>query len=163
MAQFKVEVVETSGQQQYGRFILEPLHQGQGTTVGNALRRVLLGDLEGAAITAVHIEGVTHEFSTVPGLREDVLELMLNLKEVVLRSHSPERQLGRLERVQGPMIITAGHLKLPPEVEVVHPTQYIATLAEGYTLEMEFYVERGRGYRLLDGSHRDGTSVDFLQ
>ncbi|MCS6782881.1 MAG: DNA-directed RNA polymerase subunit alpha [Gloeomargarita sp. SKYBB_i_bin120] len=163
MAQFKVEVVETSGQQQYGRFVLEPLHQGQGTTVGNALRRVLLGDLEGAAITAVHIEGVTHEFSTVPGLREDVLELMLNLKEVVLRSHSPERQLGRLERVQGPMIITAGHLKLPPEVEVVHPTQYIATLAEGHTLEMEFYVERGRGYRLQDGSRKDNTSVDFLQ
>ncbi|MCS7031777.1 MAG: DNA-directed RNA polymerase subunit alpha [Gloeomargarita sp. SKYG116] len=163
MAQFRVEVVETSGQQQYGRFVLEPLHQGQGTTVGNALRRVLLGDLEGAAITAVHIEGVTHEFSTVPGVREDVLELMLNLKEVVLRSYSPERQLGRLERVQGPMIITAGHLKLPPSVEVVHPTQYIATLAEGHTLEMEFYIERGRGYRLVDGSHKDSTSVDFLQ
>ncbi|WP_448381498.1 DNA-directed RNA polymerase subunit alpha [Gloeomargarita sp.] len=163
MAQFKVEAMETQGQQQYGRFVLEPLHQGQGITVGNALRRVMLGDLEGAAITAVHIEGVTHEFTTVPGVREDVLELMLNLKEIVLRSHSPERQLGRLERVQGPLIVTAGHLKLPPEVEVVHPTQYIATLSEGYTLEFEFYVERGRGYRLLDGSKQDGTSVDFLQ
>ncbi len=163
MAQFKVEVVETSGQQQYGRFVLEPLHQGQGITVGNALRRVLLGDLEGAAITAVHIEGVNHEFATVPGVREDVLELLLNFKEIVLRSYTSERQLGRLERVQGPMIVTAGHLKLPADVEVVHPTQYIATLSEGYTLELEFYVERGRGYRMLDGSQEDGTSIDFLQ
>ena len=114
MAQFEIECVESkndTARDQYGRFILQPLDQGQGITVGNALRRVLLSDLEGSAIVAVRIAGINHEFSTIPGVREDVLEILLNLKEVVLKSYSREPSIGRL-RVQGPAIITASNFEL---------------------------------------------------
>ena len=166
MAQFKIECIESStdtDRSQYGKFVLEPLDRGQGTTVGNALRRVLLSNLEGAAITAVRIAGVNHEFATIPGVREDVLEILLNLKEIVLNSYSNQRQIGRL-LVQGPATVTAGHFDLPSEVEVVDKNQYIATLSPGATLEMEFQIEKGTGYRAVEQRNRDeATAVDFLQ
>lgn len=165
MAQFHVECVESvidNDQSQYGRFVIEPLERSQGTTVGNALRRVLLSNLEGAAITAVRIAGATHEFSTVPGVREDVLDILLNMKEVILSSHSNQPQIGRL-MVQGPSTVTTAHFELPSEVEVVNPDQYIATVAEGHTLEMEFRIERGQGYRAVDRSKDDGAALDFMQ
>ncbi|ERT06422.1 DNA-directed RNA polymerase, alpha subunit [Lyngbya aestuarii BL J] len=165
MAQFKIECIESNtdtDRSQYGKFVLEPLDRGQGTTVGNALRRVLLSNLEGTAVTAVRIAGVNHEFATIPGVREDVLEILLNLKEIVLNSYSNQRQIGRL-LVQGPATVTAGHFDLPSEVEVVDKNQYIATLSPGSTLEMEFQVEKGTGYRAIDRNRDEATAVDFLQ
>ena len=164
MAQFEIECVESksdTARDQYGRFILQPLDQGQGITVGNALRRVLLSDLEGSAIVAVRIAGINHEFSTIPGVREDVLEILLNLKEVVLKSYTKEPSIGRL-RVQGPAIITASNYELSPDVEVIDTDQYIATICNNNILEMEFRIEPGKGYHLVE-KFMDDTSVDFLQ
>ncbi|WP_170861411.1 DNA-directed RNA polymerase subunit alpha [Geitlerinema sp. PCC 9228] len=166
MAQFQIECVEThtieSDRSQYGKFVIEPLERGQGTTVGNALRRVLLSNLEGTAVTAVRIAGVNHEFATIPGVREDVLEILLNMKEIVLRSHSSQPQIGRL-LVQGPAEARAEHFDVPSEVETINPNQHIATLSEGATLEMEFRIERGVGYRPVEKSQEDGSALDFLQ
>lgn len=165
MVQFQVECIESdvdSSQNLFGRFIIEPLDRGQGITVGNALRRVLLSNLQGTAVTAVRIAGVTHEFATVPGVREDVLDVLLNMKEIVLKSYSQQPQIGRLV-VQGPETVTAAHLELPAEVEVIDPNHYIATVAAGATLEMEFRIEVGVGYRSIDRSQDEAAALDFLQ
>lgn len=165
MAQFQIECVESNtekDQGQYGKFLLEPLDRGQGTTVGNALRRVLLSNLEGTAVTAVRIAGVNHEFATIPGVREDVLEILLNMKEIVLKSYSQQPQIGRL-RAEGPKIVTATDFDLPSEVEAVNHNQYVATLAAGATLEMEFRIEKGKGYRSVDRGRDEGGAIDFLQ
>ncbi|MCG9884561.1 MAG: DNA-directed RNA polymerase subunit alpha [Cyanobacteria bacterium] len=165
MPQFQIECVESNNdisRNQYSKFVLGPLDRGQGTTVGNALRRVLLSNLEGTSVTSVRIAGVSHEFSTVPGVREDVLDILLNMKELVLRSHSNQPQIGRL-LAKGPSVVTAESFDLPTEVEVVDPTQYIASLAEGATLEMEFRVERGYGYESVERRQEESGAIDFLQ
>jgi DNA-directed RNA polymerase subunit alpha len=165
VAQFQIECVESKtqkNQSQYSKFVLEPLDRGQGTTVGNALRRVLLSNLEGAAVTAIRIAGVNHEFATIAGVREDVLEIMLNMKEIILKSYANQAQIGRLVAT-GPATITAAQFDLPSEVEVVDPNQYVATLAEGAKLEMEFRVETGKGYRAIERGKDETTSLDFLQ
>ncbi|WP_421658528.1 DNA-directed RNA polymerase subunit alpha [Leptothermofonsia sp. ETS-13] len=165
MAQFQVECVETKterDQSQSSRFVIEPLDRGQGTTLGNALRRVLLSNLEGAAVTAVRIAGVNHEFATIPGVREDVLDILLNMKKVVLKSYSSQPQIGRL-LVHGPATVTAEQFDLPSEVELVDPNQYIATLSAGSTLEMEFRIERGKGYRAVEKGRDETAALDFLQ
>lgn len=165
MAQFQIECVESKthkNQSQYSKFVLEPLERGQGTTVGNALRRVLLSNLEGAAVTAIRIAGVNHEFATVDGVREDVMELMLNMKEVVFKSHTQGTQIGRLVAT-GPATVVAGQFEIPSEVEIVDPNQYVATLAEGSKLEMEFRVEKGKGYRAIERGKDENSSLDFLQ
>lgn len=165
MPQFQVECVESrieDDQSQYGQFVIEPLERSQGTTVGNALRRVLLSNLEGTAITAVRIAGATHEFSTIPGVREDVLDVLLNMKEVVLKSYSNQSQIGRL-LVQGPAKVTSGHFELPSEVDIINPDQYVATVADGHTLEMEFRIDRGQGYRAVDRNRDEAAALDFMQ
>ncbi len=165
MAQFSIECVESKtlkNQSQYSKFVLEPLERGQGTTVGNALRRVLLSNLEGAAVTAVRIAGVNHEFATIEGVREDVLEILLNMKEVVLKSYTSAPQIGRV-MITGPATVRAAQFDLPSEVEIVDPGQYIATLAEGARLEIEFRIEKGKGYRSVERGRDDASSVDFLQ
>jgi DNA-directed RNA polymerase subunit alpha len=165
VAQFQIECVESStkkNQQQYSKFSLEPLDRGQGTTVGNALRRVLLSNLPGAAVTAIRIAGVNHEFATIPGVREDVLEIMLNMKELVLKSYTDQPQIGRLTAI-GPATVTSGQFEVPSEVEIIDPNQYIATLAEGAKLEMEFRVEQGVGYRVIERSKDENSALDFLQ
>jgi DNA-directed RNA polymerase subunit alpha len=162
---FEIKCVESShesSRNQYSKFVIEALERGQGTTVGNALRRVLLSNLEGTAVTAVRIAGVNHEFATVPGVREDVLDIILNMKELILRSHSPQPQIGRL-LVKGPGVVKSEDFELPSEVDVVDKTQYIATLSEEATLEMEFRIERGVGYRSIDRSQDDAGAIDFLQ
>ncbi|MBE9101459.1 DNA-directed RNA polymerase subunit alpha [Vacuolonema iberomarrocanum] len=165
MAQFKVECIEPDSEYERGihsRFILEPLERGQGITVGNALRRVLLSNLEGSAVTAVRIAGVTHEFMTVPGVKEDVLDILLNMKELVLKSYSAHPQIGRL-RIEGPVQVTAKDFELPSEVSIIDEDHYIATVAEGAVLEMEFRVEKGVGYRAIERGRDDTSSLDFLQ
>nr|YP_009395233.1 RNA polymerase a-subunit [Bryothamnion seaforthii]ARW64001.1 RNA polymerase a-subunit [Bryothamnion seaforthii] len=164
MTHFQIECIESKtkgAREQYGHFVLEPLKKGQGITVGNSLRRTILSDLQGTAIVAVRIAGINHEFSTITGVREDVLEIILNLKEVVLKSHSKEPQIGRV-RIQGPAIITTGLFDLPPEIEVIDPKQYIATVCNNTIFEMEFRIEQGYGYRLVEKGI-DDKSIDFLQ
>lgn len=165
MAQFQVECVESKterDQSQNSKFVIEPLERGQGITLGNALRRVLLSNLEGSAVTAVRIAGVNHEFATIPGVREDVLDILLNMKKIVLKSYSSQPQIGRL-LAQGPATVTADQFDLPSEVELVDPGQYVATLSAGSTLEMEFRIERGKGYRTVDKARDETTALDFLQ
>lgn len=133
-----------------GRFVVEPLARGFGYTFGNALRRVLLSSLEGAAISAVKITGVEHEFSTVPHVKEDVTDIILNLKRIVFVLHGEDDE-HEVELVKdGPGIITAGDIQLPATVEVVDPLAYIGTLEDGGRLEMQLTVRRGRGYASAD-------------
>jgi DNA-directed RNA polymerase subunit alpha len=162
---FQVECVESRTEadySQYSQFVLETLDRGQGTTVGNALRRVLLSNLIGTAVTSVRIAGVNHEFATIPGVREDVLDILLKMKELVLRSYAPEPQIGRLF-AQGPTTVTANDFEMSPEVDIINPDQYIATLSADATLEMEFKIEQGKGYRAIDRSRDDGAALDYLQ
>lgn len=164
MGQFEIECIESvtdGARDYYSKFVLKPLEIGQGVTLGNALRRSLLSDLHGDAIVAVRIAGVSHEFSTIPGIREDVLEILLNLKEIVLKSNTNVPTVGRL-KVQGPAIVTTSDLDLPSDVELVDMNQYIATICGNNILEMEFRIETGKGYNLIERS-MDESSIDFLK
>jgi DNA-directed RNA polymerase subunit alpha len=131
----------------HGQFLISPLKPGQGITIGNQLRRILLNDLGGVAITAVRIAGVSHEFSTIPGVREDILEILLNLKGVVLRNTDNLTQFGRL-KIQGPSVVTADFIQLPPNLELVNPNHYIMTISTSNVIEIEFKFEYGTGYKL---------------
>ena len=131
----------------HGQFVVNALKPGQGITIGNQLRRVLLGDLGGMAISAVRIAGVTHEFSTIPGVREDILEILLNLKGIVLKSNTKKTQFGRL-KIQGPNVVTADSMQLPDDLKIINPNHYIATLSTSSILEIEFKFEYGTGYKL---------------
>jgi DNA-directed RNA polymerase subunit alpha len=142
----KVQIDETSYTNTVGRFILQPLEKGFGVTIGNAFRRVLLSSLPGTAITALKIDGVLHEFSTIPGVVEDVAEIILNLKSV--RMKLVNKKLNRVVvEMKGPKDITAADIqKLNPEIEILNPDQHIATLNAGATVEMELRIGRGKGY-----------------
>ncbi|EIW16522.1 MULTISPECIES: DNA-directed RNA polymerase subunit alpha [Pelosinus] len=141
----KIEIVELSEDNRYGKFVCEPLERGYGTTLGNSLRRILLSSLQGAAITAVKIEGVLHEFSTIPGVREDVTDIILNLKTLRLKMHNDEPKTLRIERLtEGE--VTAGDILVDPDIEVLNPELHLATVDASGSLKMEITVERGRGY-----------------
>lgn len=145
----------------YGRLILEPLERGYGMTLGNALRRVLLSSIKGAAITSVRIDGVLHEFSTTPGVREDVIEILMNLKHVPVLSHSKEVRVLRLE-LDNPGEVTAKDIQVDSEVEFVDPSAKICTLEEGARLSMELYVEQGTGYLSSERPRPAYLPVDAL-
>jgi len=145
----------------HGQFLINSLRPGQGITIGNQLRRVLLGDLGGVAISAVRIAGVSHEFSTIPGVREDILEILLNLKGIVFKSKTQDTQFGRL-KVQGPSVITADLIQLPPNLEIVNPNQYIATISTSNILEIEFKFEYGISYKLASQTFLD-EAENYLQ
>ena len=145
----------------YGQFLINSLRPGQGITIGNLLRRVLLSDLEGTTITAVRIAGVQDEFSIIPGIREDILEILLNLKGVVIKSATPDISFGRL-KIKGPAVVTADSIQLPPNIEIINPNHYIATISTSNVLEIEFKFERGTGYKLAGQTFCD-KSEDFLQ
>ena len=145
----------------YGQFLISSLHPGQGITIGNQLRRVMLGDLGGMAISAVRIAGVSHEFSTIPGVREDILEILLNLKGIVLKSNIQDIEFGRL-KVQGPSVVTADLIQLPSNIEIANPNHYIATISTSNILEIEFKFEYGTGYRLASQTFLDDTE-NYLQ
>lgn len=131
----------------YGEFTLEPLVRGYGVTLGNPLRRILLSSVPGTAVTSVYIEDVLHEFSTIPGVTEDVIQIILNLKELVVKFHTPGSGPKTLMlRAQGPKKVTASDFEAPTDVEFVDPSLHIATIAEGGRLVMEVRVEEGEGY-----------------
>lgn len=129
----------------YGKFVIEPLERGYGTTLGNSLRRVLLSSLPGAAITSFKMDGVMHEFTVIPGVTEDTTEMILNLKQVIISYTGEERKLAYLN-VQGPCEVTAGDIITDSEVKILNPELHIATLDVDGKLDIEFTVEKGRGY-----------------
>ncbi len=141
----KIELVEAGDPNKYGKFVVNPLERGFGQTLGNALRRVLLNSLPGAAVTSVMIDGVQHEFSTVPGVREDVAEIILNLKLICAKVYSDQVKTLTVDAV-GPCELTAGDIRTDDEVEIVNPELHIATLSEGAHLVMQITIEKGRGY-----------------
>ncbi|TBH20888.1 DNA-directed RNA polymerase subunit alpha [Thermus thermamylovorans] len=141
-----VFTVRTQGRE-YGEFVLEPLERGFGVTLGNPLRRILLSSIPGTAVTSVYIEDVLHEFSTIPGVKEDVVEIVLNLKELVVRLLDPKVQTATLVlRAEGPKTVRAADFTVPPDAEILNPDLPIATLEEGGRLYMEVRVDRGVGY-----------------
>jgi len=141
----RMDVEQESLTQTYGKFVAEPLERGFGTTLGNSLRRVLLSSLQGSAISSIKIEGVDHEFTTVPEVAEDVTDIVLNLKEVLLRMHSNEPKTLRIE-ADGPKEIKAGDIIADADVEILNPGHHICTISEGGRLRMEITARRGRGY-----------------
>lgn len=141
----KLEIEQDSVSPTYAKFVAEPLERGFGTTLGNSLRRVLLSSLQGAAIVSIKIDGVDHEFSTVPEVVEDVTDVVLNLKEVLLRMHTNEQKTIRIEAV-GPKEVKAGDIIADDQVEILNPGHHICTISEGGKLRMEMSCRRGRGY-----------------
>jgi len=148
-------------------FVIEPLHPGYGNTLGNSLRRVLLSSIRGGAIVAFRVEGATHEFTTLPGVKEDVVDIMLNLKNVRLKVHSDEPVELRLEK-KGAGVVTAADIKTTADVEVVNPEQVIATIDDPKkSILMDLVVEAGRGYRTIEDSsvsrlHSDMIALDAV-
>ena len=141
----RIETAELKSDGTYGRFILEPLERGFGTTLGNSLRRVLLSSLPGVAVTSIKIDGVQHEFSTIPGVKEDVTEIVLNIKGLIAKVHGDVPKTVYIE-AEGECEVTAGDIKADSEVEILDPGMHIATLDEGAKLYMELVIDRGRGY-----------------
>ena len=141
----RIEALDLAPDGTYGRFVVEPLERGYGTTLGNSLRRVLLSSLPGVAVTSVKIEGVLHEFSTIEGVKEDVTEIVLNIKDLVLNLNSDGPKTEYIE-AQGPCEVTAGSIKCDSEVEILRPETHIATLGENGKLFMEITLDKGRGY-----------------
>jgi DNA-directed RNA polymerase subunit alpha len=141
----KIEIVEISDDNTYGKFVVEPLERGYGITLGNSLRRILLSSLPGAAVTSVKIDGVLHEFSTIPGVVEDVTDIILNLKNLRLKIYGEDEKILRIEATSEG-IITAGDIIHDADVEILNPELVIATLASNSRLAMEIMVSKGRGY-----------------
>lgn len=145
----RIEISELSEDKNYGRFVVEPLERGFGNTLGNSLRRVLLSSLPGVAVTSVKIDGVMHEFSTVPGVKEDVTELVLNLKSLIANLYCEGPKTVEID-ASGPCIVKAGDIKCDGEVEILNPEQHIATLNSTARLRMEITLDKGRGYVSAD-------------
>jgi len=163
MQQFQFEKVESYSNdlgEQTSRFRLQGLAQGQGLTIGNTLRRVLLTELEGTAITAVRIKGINNEFATIPGIREDVLEILLNLKQIKFQGLLETPFLTNIS-IQGPQLVAATNIVLPPSLSLLNPNHYIATISDQINFELELQIESSTGYRALDDDLQVGSN-DFL-
>ena len=141
----RIECIESQEDSCYGKFIVEPLERGYGTTLGNSLRRVLLSSLPGTAVTSIRIAGVQHEFSTIPGVKEDVTEIVLNIKSLIAKLHCDEPKTVYIEAA-GEGVVTAGDIKPDADVEILNPELTIATLGADGALSMELVLEHGRGY-----------------
>ena len=157
----KIECIETPGDATYGKYVVEPLERGYGTTLGNALRRIMLSSLPGTAATSIKIAGVQHEFSTIPGVKEDVTEIVLNIKGLLTKLHSEGVKTVYIEAV-GPCEVTAGDIKSDGEVEVLNPDMHIATLDAGATLNMEITLSHGRGYVSADRNKPQQTVIGLI-
>ncbi len=145
----------------YGRFHVEPLERGFGITIGNSLRRILLSSLQGAAITAVRIKGVLHEFSTLPGVREDVTDIILNIKEILIKLHSDGPEILRL-KANKPGVVKTQDIQGNANVQILNPTHPIATLSEDGDLEIEMVVKRGRGYVPAERNREEGQPIGTI-
>ena len=145
----RIDCVENPGDVSYGKYVVEPLERGYGTTLGNSLRRILLSSLPGTAVTSIKIAGVQHEFTTIPGVKEDVTEIVLNVKGIIAKLHCEGVKTVHIEAV-GPCTVTAGDIKADSDVEVLNPDLHIATLGADATLSMELTLSHGRGYVTAD-------------
>jgi len=155
----KIKVEDLSDN--YGKFIIEPLEKGYGVTLGNSLRRTLLSSMWGAAATAIRIEGITHEFDTIPGIKEDVIEIILNIKELVVKTFTDEPQILKL-KTKGKKIVTAADITPNINVEILNPDLKIATLNSNAKLDMEIVVEKGMGYLLAEKNKKSDKLVDTI-
>mgnify|MGYP001381420449 FL=1 len=157
----KIETVELSEDAKYGKFVVEPLERGYGTTLGNSLRRILLSSLPGAAVTSVQIDGVLHEFSTIEGVVEDVTAIILNVKKLALKIYSDEEKTLEID-VQGEGVVTAADITHDSDVEILNPDLHIATLAEGGRLRLRMTARRGRGYVPAEANKREDQPIGVI-
>ncbi len=158
----KIECTEDPANGSYGKFIVEPLERGYGITLGNALRRIMLSSLPGTAATSIKIAGVQHEFTTIPGVKEDVTEIVLNIKSLITRLHNADGIKTVYIEAVGPCEVTAGDIKCDSEVEVLNPDLHIATLDVGATLNMELTLSHGRGYVSADRNKSAQTAIGVI-
>ena len=162
MIQFeKPNITKIDENKDYGVFVVEPLERGYGTTLGNSLRRVLLASLPGAAVTSINIEGVLHEFDTVPGVREDVMQIILNVKGIAVKSYVQDEKIIELD-VEGPAEVTAGDILTDSDIEIVNPDHYLFTIGEGSSFKATLTVNSGRGYVPADQNKKDDAPVGTL-
>ena len=157
----KVDIVELSEDYRYGKFVVEPLERGYGITIGNALRRILLSSLPGVAVNSIKIDGVLHEFSTIPGVKEDVTEIILSLKELSATIDGEGSRTLKIE-AQGPCSIKGSDIICPPDVEILSKDLHIATLDDNAKLNMEIYVDKGRGYVPAEENKTDNMPIGVL-
>lgn len=157
----KPNITKIDENKDYGKFVIEPLERGYGTTLGNSLRRVLLASLPGAAVTSINIEGVLHEFDTVPGVREDVMQIILNIKGIAVKSYVEDEKIIELD-VEGPAEITAGDILTDSDIEIVNLDHYLFTIGEGSSLKATMTVNSGRGYVPADENKKDNAPVGTL-
>ncbi|MBC2576409.1 DNA-directed RNA polymerase subunit alpha [Peptostreptococcus canis] len=157
----KVDIIELSEDYRYGKFVVEPLERGFGITVGNALRRILLSSLPGVAVYAIRIDGVLHEFSTVPGVKEDVTEIILSLKELSATIDDEESKVLRIQAV-GPCEVKGSDIICPTGVEIISKDLHIATLDEHARLNMEIYINKGRGYVSAEENKKESMAIGVL-
>ena len=157
----KPNITKIDENKDYGKFVIEPLERGYGTTLGNSLRRVLLASLPGAAVTSINIEGVLHEFDTVPGVREDVMQIILNIKGIAVKSYVEDEKIIELD-VEGPAEITAGDILTDSDIEIINPDHYLFTIGEGSSLKATMTVNSGRGYVPADENKKDNAPVGTL-
>ena len=157
----RIECVENPGDSSYGKYVVEPLERGYGTTLGNSLRRILLSSLPGTAVTSIKIAGVQHEFSTIPGVKEDVTEIVLNIKSIIAKLHCEETKTVHIE-ASGECEVTAGDIKADADVEILNPELHIATLGAGATLSMELTLSHGRGYVPADRNKPAQTIIGLI-
>ena len=157
----KPNITKIDENKDYGKFVIEPLERGYGTTLGNSLRRVLLASLPGAAVTSINIDGVLHEFDTVPGVREDVMQIILNIKGIAVKSYVEDEKIIELD-VEGPAEVTAGDILTDSDIEIVNPDHYLFTIGEGSSLKATMTVNSGRGYVPADENKNDNAPVGTL-
>jgi DNA-directed RNA polymerase subunit alpha len=157
----RIEILELSDDGSYGKFVVEPLERGYGTTLGNSLRRVLLSSLPGAAVSSIRIRDVLHEFATVPGVLEDVPEIILNIKGIVAKIYTDE-PVNLLIDVEGPKVLTAGDIITGLDVEIVNKDHYIATINEEGKLYMELELEKGRGYVSSEKNKKEEQTIGTI-
>ncbi|KIL52366.1 DNA-directed RNA polymerase subunit alpha [Jeotgalibacillus soli] len=157
----KIETVEISDDAKYGKFVVEPLERGYGTTLGNSLRRILLSSLPGAAITSIQVDSVLHEFSTIEGVVEDVTTIILNIKKLALKIYSDEEKTLEID-VQGDGVITAADITHDSDVEILNPDLYIATIGKNGHLRMRLSASRGRGYTPADQNKREDLPIGVI-
>jgi DNA-directed RNA polymerase subunit alpha len=157
----RVEVDTETLTATYGRFTAQPFERGFATTIGNALRRCLLSSIEGAAITAVNIEGVLHEFSSIPGVQEDVTDIILNLKQMAITLHAEDQKVLSID-VQGPGNVTAGNMNEDPQVEIFDPNVHIATVNEEGRLKLQAQIKKGRGYVSADRNFDESMGIGWI-
>lgn len=160
----RIEIAEISDDNRYGKFVVEPLERGYGTTLGNSLRRIMLSSLPGAAVSYVKIKGVLHEFSSIPGVKEDVTEIIMNIKELAIKNNSTsnEPKQAYIEYV-GEGVVTAADIHVDSDIEILNPDLVIATLSGSEArLDMELTITKGRGYVGSDKNKKEDTSIDVI-